>query len=491
MSSTNRITGMYSGLDTESLITSLVAGKKTKVETAQKEQMTLKYKQDAWTDLNKKIKNLFTSIGDLRYEGSYTKYTTNVSNSNVASVMTNDGAMLATQSLKVKSLAQAGYMTGGKMEAADKSALTSASTLEDIGITSDTTIDINGNSISLSKDMTINDVAKELSKYGVTAKFDSAQQRMYISATETGKDGDFTISGDADALKKLGLSTEGGAHKLNGTDAKIELNGVEYTSNSNVFSINGLTITAKQTTKDDETVTLDTTKDSSGVYDMIKKFIKQYSELINEMDKLYNTKEDKGYKPLTDEEKSALSDYEVEKWDNQLKDQALSKDSNLYDISQAMEKVFSSPIEVGEKTYYLSDFGVETASYFNADDNEKHALHIYGDEDDSLYSSETNKLKNAITTDPDTVAKVFSTVFQDLYKAMDAQSARVANFRSYGSFFDDVKLKSDYTSYNSKISDLEQKLTDYEDKWYKKFSKMETAMSKMQSSTSALSSFTG
>lgn len=491
MSSMNRVTGMYSGLDTESLVNSLVSAKQIKVDNTKKDQMTVKYKQDAWTDLNKKVKNLFTSIGDLKYESAYSKYTTNVSDSSKASVITSDGAMLATQNLKITQLSKAGYMTGGKITATDTSAgdLTSASTLRDIGIEADTSIKINGNEIKLTADMTLGDVAKELSNYGVTAKFDASQQRMYISSKEAGKAGDFNItSDDADALAKLGLGSS--AHKIDGQNAKIELNGVEYESNSNVFEINGLTITAKDVTGDDG-ITLDTTKDTSGIYDMIKKFVKQYSELINEMDKLYNTKADKGYKPLTDEEKSALSDYEVEKWDKQLKDQALSKDSTIYSLTQALEGVFNAKYTIGDKDYYLSDFGIETASYFSADENEKHALHIYGDEDDSLYSAETNKLLNAITTDPDKVAKMFSQVFQNLYKTMSDMSTREANYRTFGNFYDDIKMKSDYTSYNSKISDMEAKLSAYEDKWYKKFSTMETTLAKLQSNQNAVSGLFG
>ena len=45
-----------------------------------------------------------------------------------------------------------------------------------------------------------------------------------------------------------------------------------------------------------------TEEDTDGIYDMIKKFLTQYNELINEMDKLYNAESAKGYEPLTDEE---------------------------------------------------------------------------------------------------------------------------------------------------------------------------------------------
>jgi len=50
-----RITSLYSGLDTESIISQLVEAKSTKMNTAKKEQTKLGWKQDAWKTLNTKI----------------------------------------------------------------------------------------------------------------------------------------------------------------------------------------------------------------------------------------------------------------------------------------------------------------------------------------------------------------------------------------------------------------------------------------------------
>ena len=57
------------------------------------------------------------------------------------------------------------------------------------------------------------------------------------------------------------------------------------------------------------------TEDFTGIYDMIKKFIKEYNEVIKEMDKLYNADSAKDYEPLTDDEKSAMSEDAIEKWE--------------------------------------------------------------------------------------------------------------------------------------------------------------------------------
>ncbi len=497
---TNRVTGMYSGLDTESLINQLVEAKSVKVKQATKKQMTIKYQQDAWNDLNKKTKSLFTNLNNLKYESSYSKYTTKASDSNVCSVVTSEKAMLATQNLKVTALAQSGYMTGGELTLKDTEGnatgekATSATLLSELGINEETFISVTvgeganatTKEVTLKPDMTLDALATEMSKAGVNCKFDSATQRFFVGANESGKAADFSLSGGA--LDKLGLGSA--AVKLPGSDASIELNGVTYTSKTNTFEVNGLTITANALT-DSEGITLTTTKDTGAIYDMVKKFIKEYSALMNEMDKYYNANTDTKYEPLTDEEKSAMSDYEIEKWEEKLKEQVLAKDSNVHDLTSALSEIMSQGFEVNGKTMYLFDFGIETGGYFETADNEKHAYHIKGDADDNIFSSETNTLEYMITSDPDAVMSFFTQLTQTMYEKMDKMSARVDGVRSYGSFFDDQKMKADYNDYTEKIADLELKLTEYEDKWYSKFSAMETAMAKMQSNQNAISSLLG
>lgn len=489
---TNRVTGMYSGLDTEGLINQLMEAKNKKVEVVKKDQMRLQYKQEAWTDLNKKIKSLFSSMSSLRYESSYSKFTTNVSDESVASVITSDNAMMTTQSLKVNKLATSAYMTGGEVKKSNNEKATSGTLLTDLGNAVGDTIKIEtqggkSKEITVTAKMTLGDLTKELSSVGVNCNFDSATQRIFIGAKEAGDAGNFTISGSG--AEKLGLGTT--AKKITGEDAEIELNGAKFTSNSNTFEINGLTITAKAKTAAGEEVTLNTTKDTSAIYDMIKKFTKEYSELINEMDKLYNASTKTKYDPLTDEEKAVMSEYEIEQWETKLKEQILAKDSGINDVTSVLRLGMEKGFEINGKTYHLFDFGIETAGYFESADNEKNALHIKGDADDALYSGEENKLQKMIASDPEAVEKFFSQLTKSLYEDMDKMSKRVSGYRSYGSFYDDIKMKSDYSDFTSKITDMEAKLAAYEDKWYDKFSKMESAMAKMQSNQNAISSLIG
>lgn len=497
-----RITGMMSGMDTESIIQELVAARQTKVDDAVKAQTKLEWKQEAWKGLNTKLKNLMTKyVNNMRFESAYSKKTTKVSNESVASVITGENAVNGVQELKVSQLAKTAYLTGAEIEGANGEKLTALSKISDINPT------FKGGTISLTRggetetievaaDATISDVLTELKNRGLNANFDEKNQRIFVSAKESGEENDFTLSGTGMALTALGLSLknntgENGAKKVDGQDAKIELNGASFSSSTNVFDINGLTITAHATTSDDETVTITTQDDVDGIYDMVKNFFKEYNAIINEMDKLYNADSAKGFEPMTDEEKEAVSESEAEKYEQKIKDALLRRDSNLSTISSTLKDVMMSGVEVNGETMYLSDFGIETMSYFEAADNEKNAYHIAGDPDDEAYSGKADVLKGLIASDPNKVISFFSQLSKNLYDKMDSLSKSVEGYRSYGNFYDDKKMKSDYDDYTSKIADLEDKLADYEDKWYAKFAEMETAMAKMQSNANAVTSMLG
>lgn len=279
------------------------------------------------------------------------------------------------------------------------------------------------------------------------------------------------------------------AVKTDGQDAEITLNGAKFTSDKNTFEVNGLTITCKGETNG-EKITLTTENDVSGIYDMIKNFIKEYSALVNEMDKLYNAESAKGYEPLTDEEKDSMSEKEVEKWEQKIKDSILRRDSTLSTVSTAMKQIMMSGFSVNGKTMYLSDFGIETLGYFNAADNEKNAYHINGDEDEDLLKNKDNTLMDMIKTDPNAVVSFFTQLSQSLHGKMKELMGRT-DYSSINTVYDDKKMKEDYDGYKSKISDAEKKLQAYEDKWYKKFSAMETALAKMQSNANAVTSLLG
>lgn len=694
-----RLSGLMSGMDTESIIQELVAVKRSKVDTTTKAQTKLGWKQEAWKSLNTKLKNLQSKyISNMRWQTSYSKKATKVSNDSVVSVITGENAVNGVQALKVNRLAKTGYLTGDQLKNDDGSIgeYTALTKLSELSVDEQGTKYAGSGTFSVkagdkqvdvevSENTTISDVLNQLRDAGLNASFDAKNQRFFISAKESGEDNDFSITASdeygAKALTALGLQVgldrdaatkaqyqkyhdyfvpgdraktienmqqlidntvadsvdsylkqykaavdsktaaqekideieakyteqgkalhdvdyyttqiaeldeqiknanedvkaalqeqkkaleaekkdaeamaaqnklvadadakmteltdkyitnvqqaddgtytadarddfvadieqsyyekasygydvvEGnvrlnatGATKVNGQNAIIELNDAVFENSTNVFDINGLTFTALSETKGDETVTVTTQNDTDGIYDMVKDFLKEYNAIINEMDKLYNADSAKGYEPLTSEEKESMSESEVEEWEKKIKDSLLRRDSSLNTISSALKDIMSSGFDVNGKTMYLSNFGIATLGYFTAADNEKNAYHIDGDPDDSNTSGNADVLKGMIASDPDTVISFFTKLSQSLYDKMTDLSKSVDGYRSFGNFYDDKKMQSDYDDYKSKIADLESKLNDYEDKWYSKFSAMETALAKLQSNSSAITGLLG
>ena len=276
-----------------------------------------------------------------------------------------------------------------------------------------------------------------------------------------------------------------GATRIAGQDAVITLNGATFESTTNTFEINGLTITANAETEEEFTIT--TSDDTDGIYDMIKDFLKEYNTLINEMDKLYNAESSKGYEPLTDEEKEAMSEKEIEKWEEKIKNSILRKDSTLNSVAGAMKQIMLEGVSMSDGSkLYLSDFGIGTLGYFNAADNEKNAYHIDGDPDDTSTSGNADKLKTAIANDSAKVVEFFTMLSKNLYGKL-GDMMKKTQYSSSFTLYDDIAMKDEYKDYTSKIKDQEEKITDFEDRYYKKFSAMETALAKLSSKESAIS----
>ena len=568
MSDLMRMTGL-SGIDTDSMVQALVQTKREKVTNLKNDQKKLEWKQTAWQDLNSKIYNLYSkTLSNLRLTSAYSKKKTVSSDTTKATVVASGAAVDGTQTLKVNKLAKAGYLTGAKLDKHEKLDengkkvkvdWTAADKITDISndlkgkkfsITVGTGDDAKTTEIEITDDMTINDFVGKLSDAGVKASFDTTNQRFFISAKGTGAANNFTITAinpddptkpdpnnptgpkipkeDTDALKALGLAVGGDygtldgsssadapknqCVKVEGQDAEIVLNGATFVSDSNTFSINGLTINALGVT--DEELSIVTSTDYDGIYDTIKDFISEYNDVINEMDKLYNADSARKYDMLTDEQKESMSDDEVEQWENKIKGALLRKDNNLSTIMNAMtstmlggfytnnlsdkEKKNMTESEInawyeknGGKKKYLSDFGISTLSYFEAEDNEHHAYHIAGDPDDEFTSDKDDELKKAIAEDPEGTANFFASLCKSLYNKMDEVMNETSEYSSIYKVYNDKQMKKDYASYTTKIKEAEDELNDYEDKWYKKFSQMEVTLSKLQSQTSSLTSMLG
>lgn len=277
------------------------------------------------------------------------------------------------------------------------------------------------------------------------------------------------------------------AKKVEGEDAEIWLNGVQYTGSSSTFTINNLTIEALATTGNDE-ISITTSTDTQGIYDKVKDFLTEYNNIINEMTKLYNASSSKGYEPLTDDEKDSMSDKEIEKWETKIKDSLLRNDSTLNGVMSAMTSAMSQAVEIDGKKYSLSSFGIHTLGYLNAADNEQNAYHIDGDEDDTNTSGNADKLMKAISEDPDTIMQFMQKVATNLYTAI-GDKMKATSLSSSFTIYNDKQMTTQYSDYTKLIKEWETKISDKEDYYYKKFSSMESALTKLNSTQSSLSGY--
>ncbi len=508
-----RITGMNSGLDTESIITALTQTKQTKLDNFKGDQKKLTWKQDKWKELNKKVVSFYNgSLSTMRFSSAYSKKVTTASQSSAVSVVTGDGAMNASQTLDITSLAKAAYLTGKEVKVGDEKAKKETS-LSDLGIGAGEKLKFqigddpeNVLSVTVEEGDTIDSLLYKLrsakTESGDTLNFnyDEANGRFYVAAKTEGSKAAFHLVNDEEsgnAMSKLGFALDGADEEnstnyIQGSSAKIKLNGVEYTSETNTFEINGLTITANEIASG---ITLTTKQDTSGIYDSIKNMLKEYNDLMKEVSTAYNADKAKKYKMLTDDQKEQMSDKEVEEWEKKIKDGLLSGDETLSNLRNGLRGLISDGLDIKLKdgstaTYYLSNFGISTGSYFNTEENERDALHIDGDKDDSTVSGNTDLLSAMIMSDPDAVSDFFSQFAKNMYGKL-SDLMKGSEFSSAYTIYEDKLMASQYSSYNTKISDAQSALEAAQDKLYKRFSKMETALSKINSSSGSISSFFG
>lgn len=702
-----RLSGMVSGMDTESLVSALVSSYKLKKDNLVKAQTKLSWKQEKWKTMNTSIYGFYSGkLSSARFSTSYNLKTSTVSNDKYAKVSASSSAVSGTQRLKVNHLAATGYLTGGKITATGESKVTGSTKLSDIIGNANGSISVKTSSgvksIDITEDMNVSQFTAKLKEAGLNANFDDNNGRFFISAKESGKDNDFSLTANdangLNALKALGIYTvndtdkaeyirlaaltegtdayntelesmytkvtakdtaknyadkynaakekldalaaddtwdhsytldeyvaklktetpdllnaydkykkekvdsEGNtvkdsdgnvvyeydtgamekdgvkeeyeaavkkkasneslikvyddnskviedtkdyvtigddgkavanetnvkvvqevsdtnadrqakakalldskiamaktaandidntassdttkAVRITGQDSEIVLNGATFTNNTNNYSINGLTIQALNVTGTDE-VTITTDTDVDGIYDMIKGFLKDYNDLVKSVDVAYNAASSKGYEPLTSDEKDAMSDDEVKKWEEKIKDSLLRKDSTLGSVLDTMKNDMGMSFKVGDKSYSLSSFGISTLGYFSSPENETGVYHIDGNKDDTYTSANTDKLKSMIASDPDTVITFFSQLASQLYKDLGSKMTASSTSSAY-TIYNDKQMNTQYSEYNTKISEAEDKVTTWEDYYYSKFSAMESALAKMNAQSSSL-----
>lgn len=275
-----------------------------------------------------------------------------------------------------------------------------------------------------------------------------------------------------------------GAALEEAVNSKITYNGAEMTSETNKITANGITFDLKGVTNG-ETITLSVSKDTDGTYDLVKDFVKGYNEVLTALNEAYNAKSARGYEPLTSEQKEAMTDEEVEKWEKKIKDSLLRRDDTLGSVISTMTNTICGNVSYNGKTYSLASLGISSKLY-----TEKGILHIAGDSEDALTSGDKDKLKKAINEDPEQVTKIISTLAGNLYKGL-TDKMKTSTLSSAMTVYHDKQYSKELDQYKEQLKVMEKKLQDMEDRYYKQFSAMETALSKLNSQSNSLASMLG
>ncbi len=369
------------------------------------------------------------------------------------------------------------------------SKVTGSSKLVDLGIAQGTSIKVNGTEIVVDRTTTMDSLASAMAKTGINASYDTNQGRFYLSSKNTGVENAFTVEADDATLAALGLNlTDGEAGKIDASDASLVYNGVEYTQATNSFNINGLTMDVSSV-GGEQAFSVDT--DVDGIYDKVKSFVKEYNTLITEMNKLYDASSSRGYEPLTSDEKDAMTDEDIKNWENKIKGSLLRRDSTISTLLTSMRTTLNKSVEVTNSDgttsrYALSSFGIVTSDY-----TEKGQLHIQGNADDSDFAGLDDKLKAAISDNPEALMKTLTTLGDEIYKNFQSSMKRVVGVRSSLTFYNDLEMDDDIKSSKEDVTSLQKKLQDEPDKYYKQFSSMETALTKLQSQQTYISQLFG
>lgn len=190
-----RMSGLTSGLDTESIVAALMSAKSLKKTKIEGSKTKLEWKQTKWAELNKKLLKLYdTHVSKMRLESSYMTKKASVSDPTKANVTAGTAAVNGSYMLEIKNIATSQYVTGAKLNAdkvTDKLVDVDSSLLnKEITVTTkDKTT-----KIAITADMTIADFTKSLRDAGLDANYDTTQKRFFISSKESGVDNAFSIT---------------------------------------------------------------------------------------------------------------------------------------------------------------------------------------------------------------------------------------------------------------------------------------------------------
>ena len=374
--------------------------------------------------------------------------------------------------------------------------------------------EINGKKFSFNKSTTLSSMLSTIngdSTAGVNIQYDSTGDKFIMTAKQLGEGKNIVIketkgnffSGTAamiDITDAEGNSTNK-KEVQQGTDANVIIDGQTLKRSSNVITVNGVTYTLTGEGGNVQNVSL--VPDTDSVFDAITGFVEEYNSLIDTINSKLSEKYDRNYQPLTSEEKEAMTEEQIEKWEEKAKTGLLKNDSILQSMVYQMRSALYSSVEGVSAS--LSSIGITTGDY-----SQKGKLTI-----------DEKKLKEALQSNPDAVMNLFSKKSDTSYNPNMTKEERAERNAEQGLMWklsdiinDNIRTSrnsknekglllekaglvgdaSEYDNllydqiedYTDKLSELADKLADKEERYYLKFANLETLLAQMGSQSNWL-----
>lgn len=350
---------------------------------------------------------------------------------------------------------------------------------------------INNIDFKFSSDNALADLIKEInsSDAGVNISYSTVTDTFVMTAKETGAGENIIIKEkEGNLLTALGLTVESGAEVKYGQNAILSVNGQEIQRNYNVFNIDGISIELNEATKEgSEPITISVTEDSSSLREPIEKFLEDYNALIDLMSGLISEKPNPEYPPLSEEQKSEMTEKQIEKWESEAKLGILRGDPVLRTLLSDLRNAMNSTAKDGGLR--LFDIGISTGSY---QDNGK------------LKIADEGKFLEALKTSGAEIAEMFSTAETGIANRLNAvlegaiKKSGPKNYRGklielagIDQTTSDVEnnITKTIESANKRIAALRLRLSAEESRLWSKFTALETALQRLDVQNSMLLQF--
>lgn len=536
-----QIGGIASGFDTTAMVEQLMKAEQSRVDTITNKRKIVEYTQEAYNEVNKMYSDFILNMRDLFGVNSYISNTgatrpsaannlswvnkATSSNDKILTAKPTSAAATGKHEITVHQLADSAKFASSSNVQLDGS----KSISEQLGVDQFEITITTAKGTTTIKDtdgtMTFDQLVKEMNNIeGVSASYDASIGRFFLQTSETGADQFIQIEGPhADQLLgELHLNMTSGT-KYAGQNAIIDYNGatgIEFSSNQ--FRIQGLELDLKGVNPG-EKVTVAVEMDVDEVLNRMNTFVSEYNKLVENIgNKLTEKVYHKDYPPLTDDQKKAMTDKEIELWEAKTKSGLVRNDSIIDSIQNSLREALLQPVMLADGTSIsLADFGITGKGYFEGgskgqltidEDKFREAMRTKGDSFGQLMfatpsDSSLNVLDKGLSQSQLTQKRQQSGIFnrvtdimvngmqQLIQKAGTGSQDSTLRKVSSNILLDFVKsgsksvLGTSISDYNKRIDALNAKLKTIEARYWAQFSAMEKAISQMQSQSATLFSF--